>query len=60
VLIVGLYLIAVSCAFLYGKKKGNLGLGTTYSYIAYVDDTGRPVVLKSAVGEHTMPSGDLL
>jgi len=31
-------------------------LGTTYSCIAYVDDTGRPVVLKSTVGEDTTPS----
>jgi len=31
-------------------------LGTTYSCIAYVDDTGRPVVLKSMVGEDTTPS----
>jgi len=33
-----------------------IDLGTTYSCIAYVDDTGRPVVLKSAVGEDTTPS----
>ncbi len=33
-----------------------IDLGTTYSCIAYVDPTGRPVVLKSAVGEDTTPS----
>ncbi len=33
-----------------------IDLGTTYSCIAYVDGTGRPVVLKSAVGEDTTPS----
>jgi molecular chaperone DnaK (HSP70) len=33
-----------------------IDLGTTYSCIAYVDDTGRPVVLKSMAGEDTTPS----
>jgi len=33
-----------------------IDLGTTNSCIAYIDDTGRPVVLKSAVGEDTTPS----
>ena len=33
-----------------------IDLGTTYSCIAYVDDAGRPVVLKSAIGEDTTPS----
>jgi molecular chaperone DnaK len=33
-----------------------IDLGTTYSCIAYVDQTGRPVILKSAVGEDTTPS----
>jgi molecular chaperone DnaK len=33
-----------------------IDLGTTFSCIAYVDETGRPVVLKSAVGEDTTPS----
>ena len=33
-----------------------IDLGTTNSCIAYVDDTGRPVILKSAVGEDTTPS----
>jgi len=33
-----------------------IDLGTTYSCIAYVDQTGRPVVLKSEAGEDTTPS----
>ena len=33
-----------------------IDLGTTYSCIAYVDATGRPVVLKSEDGEDTTPS----
>ena len=33
-----------------------IDLGTTNSCIAYLDQTGRPVVLKSAVGEDTTPS----
>ena len=33
-----------------------IDLGTTNSCLAYVDDTGRPVVLKSAVAEDTTPS----
>ena len=33
-----------------------IDLGTTNSCIAYVDHTGRPVVVKSAVGEDTTPS----
>jgi molecular chaperone DnaK len=33
-----------------------IDLGTTYSCIAYVDASGRAVVLKSAVGEDTTPS----
>jgi molecular chaperone DnaK len=33
-----------------------IDLGTTYSCIASVDGSGRPVVLKSAVGEDTTPS----
>jgi molecular chaperone DnaK len=33
-----------------------IDLGTTYSCIAHVDDTGRPVVIKNAVGEDTTPS----
>jgi molecular chaperone DnaK (HSP70) len=33
-----------------------IDLGTTNSCIAYVDDSGHPVVLKSAIGEDTTPS----
>jgi molecular chaperone DnaK len=33
-----------------------IDLGTTYTCIAYVDDTGRAVVAKSAVGEDITPS----
>jgi molecular chaperone DnaK (HSP70) len=33
-----------------------IDLGTTQSCIAYVDDTGTPVVIKSALGEDTTPS----
>ena len=33
-----------------------IDLGTTNSCIAYVDDSGRPVILKSAEGEDTTPS----
>src|SRR3954463_2369140 len=33
-----------------------IDLGTTYSCIAYVDETGRAVVAKNAVGEDTTPS----
>src|SRR5216683_1679789 len=33
-----------------------IDLGTTNSCIASVDDTGRPVILKSAVAEDTTPS----
>nr|WP_062331957.1 Hsp70 family protein [Herbidospora sakaeratensis] len=33
-----------------------IDLGTTYSCIAYVDDSGRAVIAKNAVGEDTTPS----
>jgi molecular chaperone DnaK (HSP70) len=33
-----------------------IDLGTTQSCIAYIDDTGRPVIVKSALGEDTTPS----
>ena len=33
-----------------------IDLGTTHSCIAYVDQTGRPSVLKSTIGEETTPS----
>lgn len=38
-----------------GKVFG-IDLGTTYSCIAYVDENGKPVVLKNAEGELTTPS----
>jgi molecular chaperone DnaK len=33
-----------------------IDLGTTQSCIAYADDTGRPMIVKSALGEDTTPS----
>jgi molecular chaperone DnaK (HSP70) len=33
-----------------------IDLGTTYSCVAYIDDTGRPAVAKNMVGEDTTPS----
>jgi len=33
-----------------------IDLGTTHSCIAYIDDAGKPVVIKSALGEDTTPS----
>src|SRR5918999_4148971 len=33
-----------------------IDLGTTNSCIAYVDDSGRPVIVKNAIGEDTTPS----
>jgi molecular chaperone DnaK len=33
-----------------------IDLGTTNSCIAYVDDTGRPVVVKNTIGKETTPS----
>jgi molecular chaperone DnaK (HSP70) len=33
-----------------------IDLGTTYSCIAHVDDSGRPVVLKNAIGDDSTPS----
>ena len=38
-----------------GKVFG-IDLGTTYSCIAYIDDNGKPVVLKNAEGDLTTPS----
>ncbi|BEL04075.1 Hsp70 family protein [Actinoplanes sichuanensis] len=33
-----------------------IDLGTTYSCVASIDDTGRPAIIKNAVGEDTTPS----
>lgn len=33
-----------------------IDLGTTYSCIAHMDETGRPVIVKNAVGDDTTPS----
>jgi molecular chaperone DnaK (HSP70) len=33
-----------------------IDLGTTYSCIAYVDESGRPTLIKNALGEDTTPS----
>jgi molecular chaperone DnaK (HSP70) len=33
-----------------------IDLGTTHSCIAYIDETGRPAVIRSALGEDTTPS----
>lgn len=38
-----------------GKVFG-IDLGTTYSCIAYIDEYGKPIVLKNSEGEHTTPS----
>ena len=38
-----------------GKVFG-IDLGTTYSCIAYIDEYGKPIVLKNSEGKHTTPS----
>lgn len=38
------------------QKIFGIDLGTTYSCIAYIDDTGKPTVVKNAEGELTTPS----
>ncbi len=38
------------------KRVFGIDLGTTYSCIAYMDDYGKPVVLKNSDGDHTTPS----
>lgn len=38
------------------NKVLGIDLGTTYSCVAYIDDSGKPVVLKNSEGELTTPS----
>ncbi len=38
------------------KHVFGIDLGTTYSCISYIDEYGKPVVLKNSDGEHTTPS----
>ncbi|MFD7657193.1 Hsp70 family protein [Actinosynnema sp. NPDC059797] len=38
------------------SKVFGIDLGTTHSCIAHIDDSGRPVVLRNAIGEETTPS----
>ena len=38
------------------QKIFGIDLGTTYSCIAYIDDAGKPMVVKNAEGELTTPS----
>ena len=38
------------------SKVFGIDLGTTYSCIAYIDENGKPVVLKNAEGDLTIPS----
>ena len=33
-----------------------IDLGTTYSCVAHIDETGTPLIIKSAIGEDTTPS----
>jgi molecular chaperone DnaK (HSP70) len=39
-----------------GKRVYGIDLGTTYSCIAYVDDNGKPVVIRNSDGMTTTPS----
>lgn len=39
-----------------GKTVGGIDLGTTFSAVAYVNEQGRPEVLRNAEGESTTPS----
>lgn len=38
------------------KRIYGIDLGTTYSCISYIDDSGRPVVVPNAEGDNTTPS----
>lgn len=38
------------------KKVFGIDLGTTYSCISYIDESGRPVVIKNMEGSNTTPS----
>ncbi len=38
------------------SKVFGIDLGTTYSCISYIDEYGKPVVLKNSDGDHTTPS----
>ena len=38
------------------KPVFGIDLGTTYSAIAYIDETGRPSILKNVEGYQTTPS----
>ena len=38
------------------SKVFGIDLGTTYSCISYIDEYGKPVVLKNLDGQHTTPS----
>ena len=33
-----------------------IDLGTTHSCVAYIDETGKPAIARSAIGEDTTPS----
>src|SRR5256885_16365283 len=37
-------------------KVYGLDLGTTYSCVAYIDDSGRPIIAKNGLSEDTTPS----
>ena len=38
------------------SKVFGIDLGTTYSCVSYIDEYGKPVVLKNSEGDHTTPS----